>query len=882
MELSRLKRIVQDRWLVLTIVGVIGAILGIVMASVVNDSQRPVYEATAAVHFELGEGQTFTDLADTVSNARDVATVAANEILSGEAQRGEENSFIVSDQASARVLFISRAETRDQAVQQAEDLRQLYFNVDPESTGDVDVLIERAEADVIEASDELLAITPTLSEADEDLLAQYDHLDQQIQAFEARLVELTVANASADSAQRQLNAAEAETINNNLDSLRGELAALPPRPDATPTADEQMKMTTLQRRIELSTAEYERLYLQKLGVGGPANSAATTVANVSPEPLSPYLLFAGGFLVGALIALFGLVLATRVRKPIWLPEDLPVRLLGSVPTRRVAGNTSEAWYDHADSGPRKSAIQRLRSAVEAQLPPVGASLAIAGHKLNAQNLQAVATDLAVSMASTGASVLIVDGDFGSSTPLGEYRAGAPSLAGVLALNPESPAFEAQISSQINGADLIRPGLSIVPAGPAPASPGDALAGRQFRRFVEKAATVCDVVIVVVGDIATPAAQVAMQRLRNGIVVLTPGRSGSVDVENALYDVGQRQVTMLGAVFLERSERQVRDETRRSASPQPQVTETPNATSLLERLGAYSSETTFEDPAPKPIVESLDVPVAEIAAADTEMSLGATLLAAIQDADPKVAYGAVADYLTVRVEDMLTLGAPQGELSDELVREVSEKGYVPLTPGTDLRTVGQWLKAEIQRETSPITAGAVIEEMERILSTHDGHQTDIDKWLSENFFKRHLRRSVGEPVVWHLSSERGEVQALVGARRIDPGRIREMIDVLVGSHHDELERRSRSADSKGDLEDLADLEARLAEVRRFEDALGAVIGLGAPVGVVAGMRKGSSENLEWHPDFSAGMRPNLAPFQAVGVLAVPVLSDDEVDSGLTVS
>ena len=590
MELSRLVRILRDRWLVLVVAGVLGAVVALVFSSIYNDSVEPTWEATAAVRFELEEGQTFEDLTSSITDAYNIALLAANDIFQSEQQSGEVTSFIVTDQPGARLLFIAHGSSPSDAADKATGLRQVYFDVDPESVGDVDELLIAAEADVRDAQADLAVVQPELSASEQELLQQHLLIDQELAALNTRLAELTVADASASPEQLQLNDAERTKITATYNGLRAEQAAMLPRPDPTPSAEQQMKIAALQRRIELSTLEYERLYLRQQGVAGLGSAEAVSMVDVTPDALALFPTVLAGIVVGVFIALFFLTLTTRIRKPIWLTEDVHIPVLGAVPARRAGGPTSEMWYDTAESGPRKASIQRLRSAIEAQLPVTGATLGIAGHNLHAQNLNALATDIAGSMASAGTTVMLIDGDFASTAALGEYRVGAPSLSSVLAMNPDSQGFEAELSSILTGVRVSRPGLAIVPSGPAPASPADALAGRQFRRFLDKATGMFDVVIVVVGDVATPGAQVALQRLRLGLLVLTPGRSLIRDVDNALFDVGQRQVGMLGAVFLERSERLVVENQSRSDSDLEPVPESDVPTqSPLTRLEVYSQQ-----------------------------------------------------------------------------------------------------------------------------------------------------------------------------------------------------------------------------------------------------------------------------------------------------
>ena len=237
-------------------------------------------------------------------------------------------------------------------------------------------------------------------------------------------------------------------------------------------------------------------------------------------------------------------------------------------------------------------------------------------------------------------------------------------------------------------------------------------------------------------------------------------------------------------------------------------------------------------------------------------------------------------MVTRVEDMLTLSTTQGRPSDELSETVTRTGFIPLTTLSAHRTVGAWIGAEVGWETSPSTAIAVVDRMESILSAHDRQPTDLNRWLSTNFFKRHLLLTGGNPTVWHLRSDGGEIQLLVAARHFDQSHLRDLSDDVTIAHLDELERLLRAADIRGDVEQVALIENRIAETRRFGDAISALAGL--PPSQLTRKSSRRLQHPEWVPDWTLGMRANLAPFQRAGVLAIPVLSDDELSVDRAVS
>ena len=382
-------------------------------------------------------------------------------------------------------------------------------------------------------------------------------------------------------------------------------------------------------------------------------------------------------------------------------------------------------------------------------------------------------------------------------------------------------------------------------------------------------------IVAVPDIATPAAQAAMRRLRRGLVVLTPGRSTIPEIESVVNDLSQRQISILGAVFIDRHERSVRQ--KEAAEPkQPsesaKVKEEAPVESPIARLGHYpipgERSAVVESNPMQELAEQ--VAIADGGAVNDE-ALGGELLSALDSASDKGAVEAVADYLVTRTEDMVQAGYGQGGFSEELINAVSTDGFLSLRPLADHSTVGQWLEDELKREMSQQTAQEVIDRLERILSKQAGKVITVDAWLSEQFFTRHLARTDGEPDIWHLTSTAGTVQVLLSARRLDHDRIEKLISDVGSRTIDELMRYRKAATTRGDLEQADVFEGRIHEVRQFSTALGQLIGID---------ERGNSDFV-WTPDWSDGVRANLAPFQRVGVLPVRVLSDAEVSSALSV-
>ncbi|MGB7860514.1 MAG: hypothetical protein WBM90_08455, partial [Acidimicrobiia bacterium] len=730
-----------------------------------------------------------------------------------------------------------------------------------------------AETNQIER--EIAELMPTPSADQEQLIEDLALLNAQIDSINARLIELVVLEAGADPETRAAIAIERANLNSQLTRLRGEIAALDPIEPPALSVEDELLLAALQARLESLSSEYQRLYLRKLGVTGSGGVEPVVVMELTPEPLDPVISASIGLLGGLLVALLAIIFITRTRKTVWLAEDIDLPLLGEVPSRKIGANTAENWYDTAEAGPRKSAIQALRSSVEAQVSPGGGTIALTAHNVQSEVVQALAADLASSLASAGTSVLLVDANFGSRSPMGQYKVGGASVAHVLELNPGAPEFAAQVNHTVEGAFLVRSGLSVIPSGPAPSSPADALAGRQFRELVSRAQSEYDIVVVVVDDVASPSAQVALQRLGYGVLVLTPGTVTTPEVDVILNDLNRLRIGMLGAVFVNKEDRifsAVRPAkvqtpeppVATSAAPQPQQ-------SPIARLHNYP----IPEQRRSAVVQhgSLDDLADHIGASGgrklRDSGFGLALLAAINEASPAQAYESVSEYLISQTEDMVTARFGLGGLSDELIEAVENDGFISLKQLAGYRTPAAWISHEIEADVDARTAVDLIDAMERALG--HGAPRRIDSWLEEEFFARHLDRMGGEPAVWHIRSPEGTIAILIAARRMEIAGLERIVSDVVSREVDDLERFRRSMITRGDFEQADVFEGQIHDVRQFERAV---------VSLMSGETiKGKGATSLWKPDWSKGTRANLAPIQRAGLLPFKVLSDDEMASVL---
>jgi hypothetical protein len=240
--------------------------------------------------------------------------------------------------------------------------------------------------------------------------------------------------------------------------------------------------------------------------------------------------------------------------------------------------------------------------------------------------------------------------------------------------------------------------------------------------------------------------------------------------------------------------------------------------------------------------------------------------------------AASDYVVTRVEDLLTTHADPGRVP-ELVYRVSETGFIPLTPVDGFPKAGDVLRYEFESELGPVVGPVVSDRIVAVLADGSSLQeADLDGWLTHEFFKRHVERTMGEPVVWHLKSNNGFIQVLVGAQRLDKHRLQVLEKELVIPRTDLLRRDLLAADAHGDESSSAQLRAELEDVEEFGAAIELLRnGTNQPSGVVHPLERSDGPSTDWSPVWSDDVRSNLAPVQRLGLLPFPVLTRSELRS-----
>lgn len=883
MELSRLIRAVRHRWRIVVVISLIGAGNAVAFTLLANLERESLYETVIAIRFEPEEGESLQDLAGAVENAHELAVFANQDLIAQ-----FPGALITPDTATGRIFFRAQGETDQVSSERAGALVENYRNTDPVQGGDIEERLQRIEeeAEQIEAE---MAQLQARTTPNAELATRYDLLDRMIAAISERIVALTVADVGATPQELAANAAQRDEANRILGQLLNERDALPPRPSDELSAGERLQVRALQRGLDVLGLEYEQLALLRRGVAGGAGRIESINTNdLTAQPTSAATNGAIGLVGGAALAVFALMFITRSRREIWLGEDLPIPVLGEITGRKVSPVAGPPWYDSTPGGRRKESIQALRTALEGVLDQSSQALAIMGDRVGSVHCHPLAVDIAASFASAGRSALLIDADYAEPAAFSEYNVGEPTLASVLdAPSGFVQALEERVSALLDEAVFLRTDLAVMPAGMAPVSPADAVAGRQLRVLLEQATKKFDLVIVVAGDANSSTAQVVAQRAGSALVAITPGKSTVPQLTSVVTDLTQQRVTVVGAVMIYGSEGRARAPVRKVSRPEKKEPEPESVDSPLSRLRHYP----FPGSKSSPLVEGGTLRNLAIGLGDGDGEQGDSLpdeprsddglashvLDALRTTEVDTVRGPVTDYLIARVEDILTAVPGQANLSDPLIDVVLGSGFIPLHRVKGQRSMGEWLVEELRVELGRTQGDELASELARVVGDDGQHPADtLNRWLASEFFERHIERTYGEPEVWHLSSEQGSVQLLVNGRRLTRERLGRLATDVVRRVIDEFERKLKEANDEEDAEGAARLEDQLKELHLFELALGMLqVGSKEEARIIYPWRRSDQQPIGWTPIWAEGVRPNIAPLQRLGLLAFPVLSDEEL-------
>jgi len=893
-ELSRFYRALRDRWILVVVLGLVGLATAATLSSL-KGAEEPRLQAIAPIQFQIATDES-GDLEGELAAAVISGELAAQEIIA----QDPNDRFVTSDPIAGELLFAAVENTGPIAIETATTMRQAYLDVDPLAGGaNVDERLAQVEEEAGRFNDELASLAP----ANDPSIEQHLFIESQQTQLRQRLLDIAVLRVTADTETKAVYDTEQSQIEEALDQLAVQKAALPPLQAANPSI--AFRQQAIQQRLDVLAVEYSRLYLRKSGVTTGGTNLAIRLVDLTPP--APSLVINGllGLVVGLGLAGLAISVDGRFRRPVWVADDISLPVLGEIPYRRFQFEPGKIWYDQERRHPRKHAIQALRAAVEGRLPGRPHSIAIGGINSGSAMVQAVTIDLGVSFASAGWSVLIVDAELDPGEPAAELKGTGPTLTQVLNRRSADPAAQRQLAiDAVEEATVVRRNVSFISAGIGTDSSADALSGVDFQVFLEEASSRFDLVLMVSGDLINPAGQVLLQRLDYGIVCLVPGRTSSDIVEDLVEELGDRGVLFVGAVFLHRRGAAMRrtfesdrsldgmsvPERKTLAREQAQA-RGPSRTELEvapSPLGGGAGGRTQRRPiappgrtakigdgpgvAPRPRIGSF---VDETRAS----ALRGRLMRALEDVEAE-SYENVARFMVDTVTALMTDPVNKSDFTNDAMT-AAQAGFLPLHEVKGHQSVGAVLVSEFRSHLGAKLGTWLATEAEWVLSEGfgaSGYTLTLDEWLANEYFDRHIKASGYEPAVWHLTSRHKTVQVLVDAARLSRDCIDDLRGTIVERAIGTLERNLKSAVRTGKADAVEQLGEQLSDARTFEIALGWLYeGTTPNARLVYPSRLPDQQPHGWNPVWTEGVKPNIAPLQRLGLLAVPVLTKEELQS-----
>jgi hypothetical protein len=265
--------------------------------------------------------------------------------------------------------------------------------------------------------------------------------------------------------------------------------------------------------------------------------------------------------------------------------------------------------------------------------------------------------------------------------------------------------------------------------------------------------------------------------------------------------------------------------------------------------------------------------------DNGSELRGQVMQALTDVE-QGSYEGVARFMVDCVTALMTDPPNGSDFTNDALMAV-RSGFLPLHEVKGYETVSTVLTGEFRNQIGAKLGSWLAAEAAWVLSEGfgaTGVTLTLDEWLGHEYFNRHIESSGNEPTVWHLASRHGTVQLLVDSARLNQDCIDELRGSIVQRTIDALERNLKSAVRAGKAEAVERLGELLTDARTFEIALGWLYeGTTPNARLIYPSMLANQQPRGWNPIWSEGVKPNIAPLQRLGLLSVPVLTDEELQS-----
>lgn len=217
--------------------------------------------------------------------------------------------------------------------------------------------------------------------------------------------------------------------------------------------------------------------------------------------------------------------------------------------------------------------------------------------------------------------------------------------------------------------------------------------------------------------------------------------------------------------------------------------------------------------------------------------------------------AATEPLQVGVCRLLGYRWPAQHAEDDLEPLRDEDGIVCLPSVRGERMAAERLQELLARAFGGTWSPARSQEL---LARSGSKKKDLDSWLRDDFFKAHCQVFGNRPFIWQVwDGRRDGFSALVNYHRLDRPTLEKLAYSYVG---DWIERQAA-----GVREDVAGAEGRLVAARTLQQRLELILQGDPPYDIYVRWRPLVAQPVGWDPDLDDGVRLNIRPFVAAGVL-----------------
>jgi hypothetical protein len=211
-------------------------------------------------------------------------------------------------------------------------------------------------------------------------------------------------------------------------------------------------------------------------------------------------------------------------------------------------------------------------------------------------------------------------------------------------------------------------------------------------------------------------------------------------------------------------------------------------------------------------------------------------------------------LQVAVARLLGYRWPKQD-ADALDRLADFDGIVCIPPVAGEQPAAERLRALLavayRSEWSP-------SRQDRLLAEVGSLGKSLEQWLRDDFFVQHCRLFHNRPFIWHVwDGRRDGFSALANHHRLDRKGLERLIYTYLGWWIN-VQRRAADAGEGG-------AEGRLAAALELQKELELILAGEPPYDIYVRWKPLHQQAIGWEPDLNDGVRLNIRPFVAAGVL-----------------